>query len=111
VVGDWLERLRRAAASIGGGGAWRPCVCGPACAFAVRPSEKPKGPQKPKLPEIPRFPRVPSPELLPGPEQIEQSFKVRFRCTCGQVLQVKWELAGKTGRCPACRKLIHIPEA
>ena len=111
MIGDWLQRLRRAVESIGAAGAWRPCACGPDCAFAARPPEKPRRPEKPKPPEAPRFPRVPSPELLPGPDRIEQPFKVRFRCECGKILQVKWELAGKTGRCPSCHKLIHIPEA
>ena len=111
VIGDWVRRLQRAAESIRGAGAWRPCACGPEFAFALKPPEKPRRPEKPRAPEAPRFPRVPPPEPLPGPERIEQSFKVRFRCECGKVLQVKWELAGKTGRCPACHKLIQIPDA
>jgi hypothetical protein len=105
VIGDWLQRLQQAMAGIGAIGEWRPCACGPDCAFAVRP------PEKPKPPEAPRFPRVPSPEPLPGPDRIEQPTMVHFRCECGKVLKVKWELAGRTGRCPSCHKLIHIPDA
>jgi hypothetical protein len=111
VIGDWLEQLRRAVENIGAAGERRPCACGPDWAFAARPPEKPRRPEKSKVEEVPKFPRVPSPELLPGPERIEQTFKVRFRCECGKVLQVKWELAGKTGRCPACHQLVQIPDA
>lgn len=110
MIGDWLQQLRRAVESIGASGAWRPCACGLEYAFAAKLPEKPKRPEKPKPPEMQRFPRVPSPELLPGPDRIEQQGKVKFRCECGKVLQVKWELAGRTGRCPACHKLILIPE-
>jgi hypothetical protein len=100
-TGDWLRRFERALESIG---AWRLCACGPDCACAVQPPEKPK-------PAAQRFSHVPAPELLPGPDQIEQPGMVRFRCECGKTLKVKWEYAGKTGRCPTCHKLIHIPEA
>jgi hypothetical protein len=105
MTGGWLQRLRRTLEGFGATGSWRPCACGPDCAFAARP------PEKPISPEPSRFPRVPSPEPLPGPGRIEQPFMVRFRCECGTVLRVKWEFAGRTGRCPSCRKLIHIPDA
>jgi hypothetical protein len=105
VIGEWVQRFRRTVEGIGAGGALRPCAFGPDCAFAVRPPEKPK-PQDPS-----HFPRVPAPELLPGPGRIEQPSVVHFRCECGKILKVKWELAGKTGRCPSCQKLIQIPDA
>ena len=105
MIGEWLQRLRRTVEGFGAAGVWHLCACGPDCAFAVRP------PEKPRPPEPSHFPRVPAPELLPGPGRIEQPTMVHFHCECGKILKVKWELAGKTGRCPSCHRLIQIPDA
>jgi len=36
---------------------------------------------------------------------------IRFRCTCGKVLNAKDEAAGKRVRCPACRQPVTVPAA
>jgi len=35
---------------------------------------------------------------------------ISFMCLCGRKIKVPCEYAGRTGRCPACGKLIKIPE-
>ena len=35
--------------------------------------------------------------------------EIKLRCSCGQVLKVSEEAAGKTGKCPACGSPIRIP--
>jgi hypothetical protein len=34
---------------------------------------------------------------------------IEVRCECGKVLRVAEEHAGKTGRCPACGRPVHVP--
>lgn len=35
--------------------------------------------------------------------------EIKLKCSCGQVLKVGEEAAGKTGKCPACNNPIRIP--
>jgi len=35
---------------------------------------------------------------------------IRFRCKCGRRLKVPAEYAGRTGRCPACKNRLTIPQ-
>ena len=35
--------------------------------------------------------------------------EIKIKCSCGQVLKVGTESAGKTGKCPACEGNIRIP--
>jgi DNA-directed RNA polymerase subunit M/transcription elongation factor TFIIS len=34
---------------------------------------------------------------------------IRFSCSCGRVLNIKDELAGKKGKCPECGKVVSVP--
>jgi hypothetical protein len=36
---------------------------------------------------------------------------IKLKCSCGQVLSVPSAMAGKTGKCPKCKKPIRIPAA
>jgi hypothetical protein len=36
---------------------------------------------------------------------------IKLKCSCGQVLSVPDNLAGKTGKCPKCQKSIQIPNS
>jgi DNA-directed RNA polymerase subunit M/transcription elongation factor TFIIS len=36
---------------------------------------------------------------------------IKFQCSCGQVLNVPDEKAGKSGKCPKCQKTVQIPSA
>ena len=36
---------------------------------------------------------------------------IKLKCSCGQVLSVPDNLAGKSGKCPKCQKAIQIPNA
>jgi hypothetical protein len=40
----------------------------------------------------------------PPPEEF-----IRFACTCGRKVKIPAKFAGKSGRCPACKKQIKIP--
>lgn len=35
---------------------------------------------------------------------------IRFKCECGRKLKVPAEYAGRTGRCPACKNKLRIPQ-
>ena len=34
---------------------------------------------------------------------------IKVTCSCGRVLNVKDELAGKKGRCPSCGNVLQVP--
>src|SRR5690606_979584 len=36
---------------------------------------------------------------------------IRLKCTCGKVLSVRDELAGKAVKCPGCQTVLRIPAA
>jgi len=42
-------------------------------------------------------------------EEPEEEF-IRFSCTCGKRLKMPEEYAGKSGKCPNCKKQIQVPE-
>ena len=42
-------------------------------------------------------------------EKIEDEF-IRFSCECGKGIKVPREHAGKTGRCPRCKRQVKVPE-
>ncbi len=35
---------------------------------------------------------------------------IRFNCLCGKRIKIPGKFAGKTGRCPSCRKKIRVPQ-
>lgn len=45
------------------------------------------------------------PMVIALPEQF-----IHFCCTCGKKVKIPAKYAGKTGRCPACKKQIRIPD-
>ncbi len=46
----------------------------------------------------------------PTPQKASEPM-VRFYCTCGQKIKMPAKYAGKTGKCPKCRKKVTIPSA
>jgi cell division protein FtsN len=35
---------------------------------------------------------------------------IEFTCKCGETFQVGDEFAGRKGRCPSCKRIMHVPE-
>jgi hypothetical protein len=50
-----------------------------------------------------------SPKSIQPPPEPLKSMPIKLKCSCGQVLSVPDNLAGKSGKCPKCQKAIQIP--
>lgn len=55
-------------------------------------------------------PPVYSPASQVQPDRLQKPQFVRFFCECGQKVKIPAKYAGKTGKCPKCRKRLKIPE-
>lgn len=86
------------------------CPCGkrfkmPA-GYAGRTGRCPKCQGRIKIPEKTRA----EAEALPSVAEKPREDLIRFTCSCGKGLKVPLGSAGRTGRCPKCKKLVKIPE-
>lgn len=34
---------------------------------------------------------------------------IQFKCSCGKLIRVNEEMAGKTGKCPSCGERVKVP--
>lgn len=53
--------------------------------------------------------RMPAEERRIQPDEPPPEPFIRFACPCGKKVKIPAKYAGKTGRCPACKKQIRIP--
>ena len=62
-----------------------------------------------KRPEKPDAKKAVPERAVTEPEKPKDGF-IRFNCQCGKRIKVPREYAGKTGRCPRCRRQVEVPE-